>query len=106
MIGLIQIQGGTRSDSDPFLCRSCRFGRVAEDSGGRIFADCLVNGVAATPIKIRVIECTKYQNRSLPSLTDLYEMAWVLETSKNQRGVGFLPWKEYKLKNPGEGIPY
>ena len=38
--------------------------------------------------------CSSYTDKTKPTLSDLYNIAWVLETSKNRRAIGFTPWKE------------
>lgn len=94
--------GGTRSVGAKRLCDTCHNAVVmkgAADSEEHIRCHQLDRQPP-----FRVVECSSYADKTKPSLSSLYQVAWILETSKNNRSVGFTPWKEFKKKNPDEDV--
>ncbi|HET8550108.1 MAG TPA: hypothetical protein VFL57_18990 [Bryobacteraceae bacterium] len=60
-------------------------------------------------VEICVIECSRYVNRSEPSLYDMRQIAWVLQTDSRRQKIGFLRAKEWERKHEDEelipGVP-
>lgn len=70
----------------------------------KIYCRALTCDGSTLEIKMKVTKCSSYSDRTQTSLNDLYEIAWVLETSKNRRSIGFTPWKEYRKTHPDEYV--
>jgi len=101
----IKVHGGTRDGNKPTLCNTCRMGTVMQgESEGQDKVFCRAIGYSgATEIRMKVTSCSSYLDKTQTPLSDLYEIAWVLETSKNRRSIGFTPWKEYRKRHEDEG---
>ena len=99
---MIKVHGGTRSDADKMLCRSCHNGTVAEGPDGTLIR-CSDMGQT---IRFKVTECTSYSDKGRPHLADLYRSAWILSTDKKNRQIGFLPYKKWKEENPRDSEAY
>jgi len=70
------------------MCDSCQSGVVrkgASESDEHIFCTHINCGV-----EIRVVECNQYQDRSQPSLWDMRQIAWVLQTDSKRQRIGFM----------------
>jgi len=47
-----------------------------------------------------VVECNHYTKRNEPSLFDMRQTAWILETKQGGRQIGFKPFKDWERENP------
>lgn len=95
-----KVHGGTRDGSGPQLCNTCAHGMVMRgECEGQDVIRC---DYLARNVSFKVTSCSRYYDKTQPSKSDLYEIAWILETSKNRRNIGFVPWKEYREKHPEE----
>lgn len=93
---MIKVQNGTRSDTKA-ICKTCAHGVVARGSAdSNEFIHC---GFMGKRITMVVTECNKYIDSSQPSLYDLREIAWVLETSKNRNVIGFTSPQDWADKS-------
>ena len=93
---MIKVQDGTRNDGKA-ICRTCQHGIVARGAAdSNEFIHC---GYIGRRITITVAECSKYVDSTTPSLNDMYNIAWILETSKNQRVIGFVSPQEWARKS-------
>lgn len=102
----IKVHGGTRDGNKPALCGSCRMGLLVQgeaEGQDKVFCRAMAGGFGTAEVRMKVIQCSSYSDRSQPALSDLYDIAWVLETSKNRRNIGFTPWKEYRKTHQDEG---
>lgn len=82
----LKIREGTRSDGKR-LCDGCRHGQVmrgAADSEEVVYCHQLDSRAP-----MRVVECNQFDDKSLPSLWDYQQIAWVLETSPGRK-IGFV----------------
>lgn len=98
----LKVLNGTRSLLAPRLCDSCEYGVVrkgASESDEHVFCNHIRRGV-----KIRVVECNQYQDRALPSLWDMRQIAWVLQTDSKRQKVGFMRAKEWERKYEDEEL--
>jgi hypothetical protein len=94
----LKVMGGTRSDAEPRLCDTCRSGLVtrgAAESDEQVF--CMM--IKGQPVGRPVVECNRYVNRTLPSLWDMRQIAWVLETDSKRQRIGFIRAKEWERRN-------
>lgn len=91
----IKIHQGTGRSTGEALCLSCSHGM---HRGNDHF--CCLYGERERLTK-KVMDCSLYYNKSLPSLHDMRESAWTLRTEKGGKGIGFAPPK----KDPNYGPP-
>ncbi len=99
--GHIKVRGGTRDGNQPALCGTCRLATTIKgeaESQDRVYC----RAIDGRQVTVKVLDCSSYNDKAKPALSDLYEIAWVLETSKNRRAIGFTPWKEYRKTHPDE----
>lgn len=94
----VRVTDGTRSDAQPCLCRTCAYATVmrgAADSAEDIYC----SSVGNRKLSMRVVDCSDYRNKSTPSLSTLYQTAWILESDKTQKKMGFVPYKQWRKTN-------
>ena len=84
----IRIQGGTVKASQPSLCLSCANAEIVQGNNGEEIRKCFIVG-SRYLLPSKVTACTSYDNKSLPSLSEMKKIAWVLRTEKNGRSIGF-----------------
>ena len=98
----LKVLSGTRSSHAPRLCDSCQSGvvrRGASESDEEVY--CTITKRKTT---MRVIECSRYVNCSQPSLWDMRQIAWVLQTDSKRQKIGFLRAKEWERKHEDEEL--
>jgi hypothetical protein len=98
----LKIFGGTRSPSAPRLCDTCRSGivtRGASESDEQVHCTMMEE-----PIRRKVVECSRYVNRTLPSLWDLQQIAWVLDIDSKRQRIGFVRAKEWERRHEDEEL--
>ena len=83
----VNVPGGTRSIEAPRLCDRCWSGvvlRGAADSEELVFCERLER-----PVTIRVIQCSRFEDRTEESLHELREIAWAIEPRAEGERFGF-----------------
>lgn len=90
----IQVQGGTPDASLPSLCHSCRYGHVMRNAHGSEYVRCNILDEATAWISTKIIECTDYNDKRVPTEYTYRETAWILEGS-NKKNPTFKPPKVY-----------
>lgn len=91
----INISGWKTAPSGTNLCLSCRHATVIQ---GHTEASLSVQCNAIDrPMKEKVVECSSYSNRALPTLNAMYEMAYIIENKKGG-GIGFLRATQFREK--------
>lgn len=93
----LKIMNGTRTSSTPRLCDTCQSGLVrkgAAESDERIY--CLI---MERNLETRVVECSRYVDRAQPSLWEMKQIAWVLNTDSKREAIGFIRAKEWERKH-------
>lgn len=93
-----KVRNGTSPDGRS-LCQSCRQGTVMKsgyDNKEQIYCAQIGNF-----IKIKVTECNRYDDRSVPSIYDMKDAAFILYT-KNSKQIGFMRGAEFRKKFKGE----
>ena len=83
----VKIREGTGKLTGTSLCRSCSFALIRETIKGET-ANCCTSW-QPIPIYENIINCSKYNNSALPTLTALEETAWTVKTSSDGRTIGF-----------------
>lgn len=83
-----KVHGGTPKTVKS-LCLSCRNAQVVKGLNFEHLIYCSEIGWGSTAkINFTVTECSKYDDKSHPSLADYYKTGWVIE-SRNRGPVGF-----------------
>jgi len=98
----LKVLNGTRSDQAPRLCDTCQSGvvrRGAAESDEHIYCNFI-----RREVRMRVVECNAYSDRSQPSLWDLRQMAWVLDTDSKRQQIGFLRVQEWEKQHEDEEL--
>lgn len=98
----IRVLNGTRSLHAPRLCDTCQNGvvtRGSSESDEKVH--CMVLRHRVTQ---RIVECNQYVDRSQPSLWDMRQIAWVLQTDAKRQKIGFLRAKEWEQKHEDEEL--
>lgn len=81
-------QGTVRSDVN--LCPGCRFS--FRTTGALTGRQTIVCNALHPPKQLRepIAQCSAFSDRTTPSLDQMEEIAWSLQTDKGGRSVGFL----------------
>jgi hypothetical protein len=98
--GLRKVYGGDPDTSVTSLCMTCRNGmRTVGTSSVDVKVHCRMFD---KPIQMAFVsECSSYDDKRLPSLYDMRQIAWVLETDrKAQKTIGFRPPKVSEWGGP------
>ncbi len=98
----LKVLNGTRSLHAPRLCDSCLSGvirRGASESDEDVFCNEIRRNV-----KMRVVECNVYRNRSHTPLWAMKEIAWVLHGDSRRERIGFIKAKEWARKHEDEDL--
>jgi hypothetical protein len=98
----LKVMGGTRSSLATRLCDSCERGivrRGASDSDEEVH--CIIT---RKQVVTRVVECSRYVDASKPSLWDMRQIAWVLQTDSRRQKIGFMKAREWEQKFSGEEL--
>jgi hypothetical protein len=69
------------------LCDTCEHGvilRGASESEELVYCNEMMR-----PVAIQVVECNRYKEGGTPSLWDMRQIAWVLNTDPNRQKIGF-----------------
>ena len=92
----LKIHGGTVSDGQASLCTTCRSATIIR--GARLTDEIISCGkrVVQDEIRFAVASCTGYADRSLPSLYDLEDVAWVLRSDARTKKIGFVRARDLK----------
>lgn len=89
----IRVRGGTSRDDEPSLCLSCSYSHVYTDALGPT-TTCNY-GVSTQQMFGKVTSCNLYNNKSLPSKSEMETIAWTLRVSSSGKPIGFTaPQKE------------
>lgn len=95
-----KIMDGTRTSGNGVLCNTCV--NCTRAQGVNDHEEVRFCRMLNEKLKFEVVRCSGYYSRSLPSIHDLYEIAWILETSKNRRTIGFVHYRDWK--NPDKDV--
>lgn len=93
----LKIHGGSVSDGHASLCSTCRSATIIR--GARLTDEIISCGkrLVRDEIHFSVASCTGYSDRSLPSLYDLEDTAWVLRSDARTKKIGFVRARDLKL---------
>jgi len=99
---MVKVNNGPRPDG-PCLCGSCRHGTVMR--GAAESAEQVYCGYIGKPVRVRVVECSSFQGKAVPTLHEMSEMAWVLTVRKHSREVGFIRSSKFREEYREEVLP-
>jgi hypothetical protein len=98
----LKVFQGSRSCDAPRLCDTCSWGVVAhgpQESEELIFCSWMEKRVA-----MRIVECTRYYDRTQTPLRDFKEIAWILHVDSKRQKIGFLSAQEWEHSNQGDEL--
>lgn len=82
---------GTHTTKGEPLCPSCSHSFVRKGAAqGDEDTLCNVFYEDAIPITYPVIECNRYNNRDIPSLSEMNKIAWFITSDRRTGKVGFI----------------
>lgn len=101
---VFKIQNGTmRSDVD--LCGNCRWAhrmRHANSGDAVTFCNAIHGGLK---IRGQIAQCSSHNDRTKPTLSDMQEIAWQLQTDKGGRTLGFHSPEQLRERRNGADTP-
>jgi len=85
------------------LCGSCRHATLAETNNGKFMIECdWFSHLIQEPIAI----CSKHSDRRYPSLSDMRNTAWILQSDEKRKTIGFISNQQWrKSKNFRNDLP-
>ena len=99
-----QIKGSqTANLSGRALCYSCPHAHIfrgSRPSEERIYCQAVYN--APAEITWHITECTSYEDKNLPRLHQLEQIAWRFSADRAAKKMGFLTPAEYRAQNPDD----
>ena len=96
---MTKIHGGTPHHSAPSLCLSCRHAAITR--GVRLGDEQIICAEKSAPydrIRMHVVECSKFDDKRMPSLYDMRQIAWSLCTDLKGKSIGFLSPVEVRAR--------
>ena len=75
------------------LCGSCRYATLAETKNGRLLIEC---DWFSCHIREPIVHCSKHSDLRLPSLGDMRNTAWILQTDEKKKAIGFISNQEWR----------
>ena len=87
----IKVRGGTVDHGRPPLCESCRWSTVIR--GPKLGNEIVECGQLSWPerrVPFPVTSCSRYHDRSQPSVEEMETIAWILRTDARRNQVGFV----------------
>jgi hypothetical protein len=73
--------------------------RGAADSDEYVYCTITEREVRAT-----IVECSRYADRTSPSLWDMQQIAWVLRTDSRRQKMGFVSAREWARQHEDEDL--
>jgi hypothetical protein len=99
----LKIREGTRSDGKR-LCDTCRSGTIMR--GAAESAEIVYCGQVESTLPMRIVECSRYDDKAAISVHAMAEIAWVLLTDKSGSKIGFLsPDRWRKERKHEDALP-
>jgi hypothetical protein len=102
MSTVLKVRGGTRSADLPRLCDTCHSGIVRR--GDAMSAEEVFCTVTEQPVRTLVVDCSRYSNKNQPSLWDMRQAAWILETDSKRQRIGFIRSAAWERKREDEQL--
>lgn len=87
----IKVKGGTVEHGRQSLCESCRWSTVIRGPKlGDEIVECDMLSYRNQRVPFPVTFCSRYHDRSQPTLRDMQEVAWVLRSDPRRHQIGFV----------------
>jgi hypothetical protein len=91
------VRGGTVNEGGSSLCLTCRHATIVEGvSTSHRIVECSQLSSRHSRITFPVTSCTRFSDRSRPSLREMEEIAWILRTDPRRNQVGFVHARQLK----------
>ena len=87
----IKIRGGTADHGQRSLCETCRWATVVR--GVRLdeqLVECQQLSYRNQRVAFAVASCSRYDDRSRPSVREMEEIAWILRSDPLRNQIGFV----------------
>ena len=101
-MSLRKVYGGTPVDGES-RCNTCTHARIIQGYGESeriVFCDAMYDPIR---IPFKVMQCSDYEDKRLPDMETMEDMAWCLRTTSAGKIAGFVSAAEMKkLKDNGE----
>lgn len=98
---VVKVHNGTRHGAEN-RCRTCALATVARGpSSSQEMIHCQLFGRC---MPFDVLECSDYVHRGQTSLRDMYQTAWILETSEDRRQIGFVTYRKWRDRHRDEEL--
>lgn len=95
----IKVQKGTVDSGAENKCITCDSAVRMQFDGKETVTHCQqVDRI----VSAKVVECSAYTDKRMPSLSAMNRMAWILRTDPQKKQIGFVPNKEYFKENKDE----
>ena len=87
----VNVEGGAARHDGPSLCLSCRYATIVRGVSLRNeIIECQVLSQPRNHIAFPVTFCNGYVDRNHPRLSEMEEIAWVLQSDPKRNQVGFV----------------
>lgn len=83
---VLKIQNGTISDAGVSLCTTCTNATIAKGSG--LAEELIYCSSLRSKLRFKVFKCSGYEDKRLPSLYEMQQLAWTLQTDRTKK-IGF-----------------
>ena len=94
----VKVQGGTAANDEPSLCVTCRYATIIK--GARLrdeITQCeLLYG--RVPIRFPVTSCSGYSDKRRPSVREMEDIAWILQSDAKKNEIGFVRASSLKAR--------
>jgi hypothetical protein len=97
---VIRIRSGTAQGAES-LCNSCYWAHIQRGfaESEEVVLCAFLRPARSVPFKVS--QCTDYNDKRIPSKSDMEDIAWIIRTKDVNRAVGFAPKDE---PNEEEGL--
>jgi len=90
----LRVLKGTPKHGDSALCATCNHAQIIE--GQAESQRVTLCGYTSERVRWPVVRCTMYDDKRIPPLREMKEIAWMLVTKKAGRDIGFMSAREFK----------
>ena len=87
----IKIRGGTADHGQRSLCETCRWSTVVHGTRlGEQIVECNQLSFRNQRVAFPVASCSRYDDRTRPSVREMEEIAWILRSDPQRNQIGFV----------------
>lgn len=90
-------------DKQNGLCANCRYSTIIKsDSGAKVFCSQLPQG--HRELHMAITDCNQYNFKGMPSLWDMQQTAWILESDEKKKQIGFVTNAEWRKSHKHQEV--